>query len=199
MQKITRSRALQDGSCICTLCCSNARRPLPRISRKSRARIQACVSERENGLVVVLVQYFGTLVALFPSNVGIRRKAQSRGPCRHDLRCTIYDLRFTIVCVLRLCVLYYNKTYYIGNGTDSKNLSIGQYDKFFEEYWFVDMVIPDIIAFTISGITNIIAISVISTSTIRRSKKCKKCTQKKQKNHKKSKINAHQKSSLLNI
>ena len=41
------------------------------------------------------------------------------------------------------------------------------------------MVIPNIIAFTISGITDIIAISDISTSTIRRSKKCKKCTQKK--------------------
>jgi len=38
------------------------------------------------------------------------------------------------------------------------------------------MVIPDIIAFTISGITDIIAISDISTSTIGRSKKCKKCT-----------------------
>ena len=24
---------------------------------------------------------------------------------------------------------------FIGNGTDSKNLFIGQYDKFFEEYW----------------------------------------------------------------
>jgi len=23
----------------------------------------------------------------------------------------------------------------LGNGTDSKNLFIGQYDKFFEEYW----------------------------------------------------------------
>jgi hypothetical protein len=23
----------------------------------------------------------------------------------------------------------------VGNGTDSKNLFIGQYDKFFEEYW----------------------------------------------------------------
>jgi len=36
------------------------------------------------------------------------------------------------------------------------------------------LVIPDIIAFTISGITDIIAISDISTSTIGRSKKCKK-------------------------
>jgi hypothetical protein len=56
---------------------------------------------------------------------------------------------------------------------------------------------PDIIAFTISGITDIIAISDISTSTIGRSKKCKKCTQTNKKKHTKSKINAHQKSSLL--
>jgi hypothetical protein len=60
------------------------------------------------------------------------------------------------------------------------------------------LVIPDIIAFTISGITDIIAISDISTFTIGGSKKCKKCTQKIKKNHKKSKKNAHQKSSLLN-
>ena len=43
------------------------------------------------------------------------------------------------------------------------------------------MVIPDILAFTMSGITGIIAISDISTSTIGRSKKCKKCTQKNKK------------------
>jgi hypothetical protein len=36
------------------------------------------------------------------------------------------------------------------------------------------LVIPDIIAFTISGITDIIAISDISTFTIGGSKKCKK-------------------------
>ncbi len=58
------------------------------------------------------------------------------------------------------------------------------------------MVIPDIIAFTISGITDIIAISDISTSTIGGSKKCKKMYTKKK--HKKSKINTHQKSTLLN-
>jgi hypothetical protein len=55
------------------------------------------------------------------------------------------------------------------------------------------LVIPDIIAFTISGITDIIAISNISTYTIGGSKKCKKCTQKIKKTHKKSKKNAHQK------
>jgi hypothetical protein len=40
-------------------------------------------------------------------------------------------------------------------GTDSKNLFIGQYDK------LRVLVIPDIIAFTISGMTDIIAISDI--------------------------------------
>jgi hypothetical protein len=40
--------------------------------------------------------------------------------------------------------------------TNSKNLFIGQYDKVFEEYW-----LSDIIAFTISGITDIIAIYIL--------------------------------------
>ena len=40
------------------------------------------------------------------------------------------------------------------------------------------MVIPDIIVFTISGITDIIAISDISTFKNGGRKKCKKCTQK---------------------
>jgi hypothetical protein len=43
------------------------------------------------------------------------------------------------------------------------------------------LVIPDIIAFTISGITDIIAISDISKSTIGGSKKCNKGTQKMKK------------------
>ncbi len=70
-------------------------------------------------------------------------------------------------------------TFVIGNGTNSKNLFIGQYDKFFEV-----LVIPDIIAFTISGITDIIATSDISESTIGRSKQSKNVHKKIKKTQK---------------
>jgi hypothetical protein len=83
---------------------------------------------------------------------GCDARADALRPGCYAMRCTVRGL-FAIQCAARglvafawcrrrhafdggiFRVVFFWDRFNIGNGTDSKNLFIGQYDKFFEEFW----------------------------------------------------------------